>query len=266
MTTADIWNLYERGKSAEILNWNRAELARKHLALDSTRVDRLPVQIPVAIKRLRDAGYSDGTIRRDIQVLNAALRWSHLQSVRGPAEPPRREVFTTWDNLQKLISISSRYPVWMRTFVRLLVYTGQRKGAVLGLRWSDVDFNRNTIDFRASMVARQKGRAIVPIHRDLAPYLRAISSSFSLVLENPVVSERRLRVVDYTWMKMAKEAGLPEITPHAVRHSVATHLVESGADLLKVSRLLGHSNVAITQKVYAHFSPNFVDEAMEMMK
>jgi len=78
---------------------------------------------------------------------------------------------------------------------------------------------------------------------------------------------RRPMSLNYQWRKLMVAAGLPTtITPHIIRHSVATNLVSSGVPILRVSKLLGHSSSVITEKVYAKFTPEFTKETVNAIR
>ncbi|WP_433320932.1 tyrosine-type recombinase/integrase [Micromonospora chersina] len=146
-----------------------------------------------------------------------------------------------------------------RLLLELLYATGVRISEACGLDVTDVD--------QARRVARVLGkggreRAVpygVPAQRALdawlahgRPALAARRSGGALLLGarggrlNPTTARRI--VAGY-----AEAAGLPRVTPHGLRHSAATHLLEGGADLRAVQELLGHSSLASTQ-IYTHVS------------
>jgi integrase len=68
-----------------------------------------------------------------------------------------------------------------------------------------------------------------------------------------------------TWGKVTIAAGLEGVTPHTLRHTVATLLVRAGVPLIEVSKLLGHKDSRITERVYAKFSPDYLKRAIETL-
>jgi integrase len=72
---------------------------------------------------------------------------------------------------------------------------------------------------------------------------------------------KRLRDFRVTWKKIMKESGL-DITPHILRHTVATQLAQKNVPMTQISRLLGHSSTLITERVYAKYSPEFCRQAV----
>ena len=72
---------------------------------------------------------------------------------------------------------------------------------------------------------------------------------------------RRVRDLRGIWSRLMKETGL-DITPHILRHTVATQLAQKNVPMPQISRLLGHRQTAITERVYAKFSPEFCRQAV----
>ena len=72
--------------------------------------------------------------------------------------------------------------------------------------------------------------------------------------------------VGHKFNKIVKEAKLDGITPHKVRHTFATLLLEAGADLAVVSELLGHRDISITKKFYAHVMPGLKMKTIEKLR
>ena len=108
------------------------------------------------------------------------------------------------------------------------------------------------------MSERRKGRAVVPISKDMKLLLEDIKSDSLFVVNN---NGRRVRDMRTAWKKVLEDAGLKGVTPHTLRHSVATQLVRDKVPLIEVSKLLGHRDSRTTEKVYAKFDPDFLRDA-----
>ncbi|WP_422738780.1 tyrosine recombinase XerC [Micromonospora sp. WMMD729] len=146
-----------------------------------------------------------------------------------------------------------------RTLLELLYATGVRVSEACGLDVEDVDHGRRVIRVFGKGGRERSVPYGVPAQRALDEWLRrgrpaltAPHSGDALLLGarggrlNPTTA--RQIVGGY-----AEAAGLPRTSPHGLRHSAATHLLEGGADLRAVQELLGHSSLASTQ-IYTHVS------------
>jgi len=210
---------------------------------------------------------SRGTINRELAVLSAALRWSFkrgdidfLPTIQRLPSPPPRSQFLTQQQVENLLKACVPYPE-VNAFVRIAMTTGQRKEAILSLKWEQVNFDTGLIDFNDPtivMAERRKNRGVVPMSDSLREFLR------SLDRDGPFVIHRKgERVYDFRsdWNRVMEASEL-SITPHILRHTVATHLAQKSVPMIQISRLLGHKSTAITEKVYAKFSPEFCREAV----
>ncbi|MDX9857376.1 MAG: tyrosine-type recombinase/integrase [candidate division Zixibacteria bacterium] len=141
--------------------------------------------------------------------------------------------------------------------VALLYVTGLRREEIAGIQLSDIDHDRRMI----TVIGKGNKQRVVPIGeqtmRDLEDYLRARevfcahaeSRSSSLLLNN-----RGDGLTVRTINRIVKRFGAGEgvsMTPHTLRHSFATHLLENGADLMLIKEILGHASLSTTQK-YTH--------------
>jgi integrase len=210
---------------------------------------------------------SAGTINREISVLQAALRWSFKRGnidfvptlPRMPSPKPRSQ-FLTEVEARGLVDACKPYP-WLEAFVKIALMTGQRKEAILSLKWEQVDFNTGLVDFNdatISMAHRRKGRGIVPMSEGLRKFLMGLDKSHPYVITKNGSRVRDFRAV---WTKIMHQTGL-DITPHVLRHTVATQLAQKNVPMTQISRLLGHKSTAITERVYAKFTPDFCKQAV----
>ncbi|MBD3260863.1 MAG: tyrosine-type recombinase/integrase [Candidatus Altiarchaeales archaeon] len=136
--------------------------------------------------------------------------------------------------------------------LKLLYYGGLRLSEVRDLKWGDIDPERETIHIKNSKGGKDR---IVFIHPELKKTLMEYEDNRSKHL---LISERggryNKRTIQEIVKKTAKKAGIKKnTTPHTLRHSFATHLLEAGADIRHIQKLLGHADIRTTQ-VYTHVS------------
>lgn len=157
----------------------------------------------------------------------------------------------------------------IQLFFILALTTGARMGAILDLRWSQIDFENGVIDFRGEYVidpmshTKRKKRAIQKLtNLATVALLNAKDGSISkYVIEwngKPVKSIKK------SFKTTCEKAGIKGVSPHTVRHTTGT-LLRQGASLEVVSEWLGHSNLEITKSVYAKTTPEFFKGAAEFI-
>jgi len=153
-----------------------------------------------------------------------------------------------------------------RDLLAVFAGTGARTGEVLGLTWADLDLAGRTARFawqadrhgaRVPLKTRNARRTL-----DLPGSLVTALSARKLAAEDTtpralVFPSRVGTVLDHHRPGAAlavacKAAGVPVVSPHALRHAHASALLAAGVDLAAVSRRLGHGSVAVTAEVYAH--------------
>lgn len=145
--------------------------------------------------------------------------------------------------------------------IRLAMVTGMRKGALLGLKWSDCDFQNRTICLQGEFA--KKGRTeFIPMNDAAKIILESISNRTS---EYVFPGKNGGKRNDYRRIanRVKEKAGLPkDFRPlHGLRHNFASRLASSGeVELYVIQKLLTHSNIQMTQR-YAHLRNDTLLEA-----
>ncbi|ASQ11881.1 site-specific integrase [Sinorhizobium meliloti] len=211
----------------------------------------------------RKAGIKDGTIHTELGHLRMVLKWAENNSliskaphIERPAKPDPKEYHITRVEAARLRESANSPHIALA--IRLLIATGARSTAALELTWDRVDFERGIINLRNPFDrTRRKGRAAVPMNDQLrADLLDAKKGAMS-----PFVIEwagNRVKSIKKGLKAAGKASGLPEVSPHVLRHSAAVWMAEDGHSMSEIAQFLGHSNTKVTEKVYARFSPNYL--------
>lgn len=159
---------------------------------------------------------------------------------------------------------------WLWLFCLLGLQTGLRRGELLGLMWSDVNFDAATLSVNREVVADEAGRAVisdelktdaarrtVPLPpKALAALTEARSKSTSLfILAGRDGQPLAPRALEYRLTKLNDiDLGDVHVTPHILRHTYCTRLFDSGLDVKEAQRMMGHANPEVTLKVYTHYN------------
>ena len=224
----------------------------------------------------RVRGRSAGTVRRELGVLRAAINHAHREgritrtiTVWLPEKPDARERWLTKAEAHALYRSALREPrvrLHLPLFIVLGLYTGQRKEAILSLRWAQVDLNAGLINFNPPGARRSnKRRSRLPIPATLLRRLhraRKRGSDLCFVVHE---NGQRLKDIKRGFASACHRAGLVDVTPHTLRHTCATWLMQRGVPIWDAAGFLGMSRETI-ERVYGHHHPDYLQSAAQALK
>ncbi len=132
-----------------------------------------------------------------------------------------------------------------RTMILIGYSAGLRASEIINLRWSDVDFKRKIVHIKR---AKGKKDRIVMLSPKIKKLLKSLSSDNSdLIFRSNRGGKYSIRALQKIVSDSARKAGIKKkVTPHTLRHSFATHLLEKGTDIRYIKELLGHANISTT--------------------
>lgn len=143
--------------------------------------------------------------------------------------------------------------------LKLLIFTGARKGEIETVKWSEVDFDRGYLRLADS----KTGQKTIPLNAGALEILAAIPQMKNSVFVFPAHrSDGYYEGTPKVWRIVRADAGLEDVRLHDLRHSFASIAVSGGASLPIIGALLGHSDSATTQR-YAHLHDDPLKAATE---
>ncbi|MEO5810933.1 MAG: tyrosine recombinase XerC [Rhodanobacter sp.] len=184
-----------------------------------------------------------------------ALDHDPALGVRGPKIHRKLPVVLDVDEAGALMEIDCGGPLAVRdrAMLELFYSSGLRLSELVGARWVDVDLDGGEI----RVLGKGSKTRIVPVGRFAVAALRALGTVEGMPPDSPIFRGRggasiNARTVQLRLNKLAVSQGLPKhIHPHLLRHTFASHMLESSGDLRAVQELLGHADIATTQ-IYTH--------------
>lgn len=259
----------------------RAEFAIAALNSFFNGVHITDVDIPMCREyRAHRCDVSDATVRRELGVLQAAvnhsIKWrrfkgisaDRIPSIELPPGSPSKPIWLFKPELATLLEVAETEDDRVFRFLQIAYHTASRKRAVETLPWARVDEVTRRIDLQdPDGPVTKKRRPIVPISEAMAGELKIMRSTATTPLVLGTDNDIRPvfdRVAKIAGLECLSRQGLREsgrLTPHILRHSRATHLLEAGKSPWAVASLLGDT-VKTVLKVYGHACPTYLDEVL----
>jgi integrase/recombinase XerC len=266
----------------------RGELATATATRTDIRIDQLLLSADVSSIRaylafLNEKQYSKATVARKLATLRSFYKFlvkrNHLDSnpvmgIRTPKQEKKLPHFLEYEEVKRLLE-TPPVDTWLgardRAILETLYSTGIRVSELVGLNMDDVDFLGEVVHIRG----KGKKERIAPISSSALQVIqhymefrnkRAQSNNnfdSKVLFVNKHGKRLSTRSVRRKMDKYLKMAGLdPSISPHTLRHSFATHMLNNGADLRSVQELLGHQSLSTTQ-VYTHLTTKKLKEVYQ---
>lgn len=212
---------------------------------------------------------------------NKAVQWEYLTynpllKIKLPKIPQNKPIFINDVELKQIINCESDQT--LKDIYLFAFYSGCRINEIMNLKWSSIDFMQRIIRIKndEDFTTKSKKERVIPINNKLLENLQSRLSKIKridndeCVFTNSKGKKFRSDTVS-KWFKEAVVAAAVD-TPlessihfHTLRHSFASCLVQKGASIYEVSKLLGHSDIKTTE-IYAHLTPDNLRSAVELLK
>jgi integrase/recombinase XerC len=266
--------LIEKGYSQHTVRSYQNDLDQFYLFLGSSG-NELPDKISshhirAWIVELMDSGNSASSVHRKISCLRVYFRYLRregridndpMEKVVLPKRKKKLPVFVSenaMDNLLDKLEFENDFNgIRDKTLIEMFYLTGMRRAELTGLRLQDADLQALTI----KVTGKRNKQRIIPLIKsflpDLESYLRVRSEMFpGTDKEWFFLTEKGNKLYDkhvYNTVKnyLSMVTTIDKKSPHVLRHTFATHMLNRGADLNSIKELLGHANLSATQ-IYTH--------------
>lgn len=215
-------------------------------------------------------------------MFNTAVSWGMLpynicNNVKHPKEKKVEMSFYSVEEVEKLLSYLNNEPIKYQAIISIAVMTGLRRGEILGLHWSDINFENGKVEIKRSLqylvghgvsekvpkTETSKRNITIPNYcLNILKKLRSYNLTKRLLLGNKYTINDNVFVTDTgnimhpdtitSWFQDFLEKNkLRKIRFHDLRHTSATILLSEGINIKSVSKQLGHNNISITNR-YVH--------------
>lgn len=257
-----------------------------------------PAQITALLLDIQAEGKAHATVIKIYTVLHSLFKMAYLGDMidrnpmdkverpkprKGEAKPTEPEAFTAAE-VQRITDALKLEPLKWRTLVHVLIDTGIRRGECCALRWENINFKTGAITIAGNLCyTKAKGvyldtpkngrtRTVYPGDLTLA-LLRQLReeqagkciSAFVFTQEGnaePMHPQSPTRYLK----KLSERCGVADLHPHKLRHTFASVAITNGADVASVSEALGHSDKAVTLRMYTHANEESVRNAAQIFR
>jgi integrase/recombinase XerC len=258
----------ERAPSPHTLDAYRRDLGKLLAMMQAHHVETFEALTPDRVRSMVASAHRQGLAPSSLQRLLSSWRGlfrylaaegllarDPVAGVRGPKLRRKLPQVLDTDEAAGLVAVEGddALSVRDRAMLELFYSSGLRLSELTGLRWGDLDLTGGEV----RVLGKGQKMRIVPVGRFAVEALRALAAAGGAGPEQHVFKGRAgaaisPRAVQLRFKQLAMRQGsMKRIHPHLMRHTFASHMLESSGDLRAVQELLGHADIATTQ-IYTH--------------
>lgn len=260
--------------------------------------DITPANISSLLLSMQSKGKAHATCVKVYTILHSLFKMAYMSDVittnpmdkverpkprKGELKDKDLEAYTT-DDVQRIFKALEQEPLKWQALMRLLIDTGIRRGECCGLRWQDVNFKANTITISGNLCyTPQRGIYLdtpksgkirtIDVDPEIIHLLSKLRreqatqaiSKYVFTQQNspePMHPQSPARYMQ----KFSQRYGVPGLHPHKLRHTFASIAITNGADVASVSEKLGHSDKAVTLRMYTHADQESMRRASQIFR
>lgn len=212
----------------------------------------------------RLADVSNASVTKELNVLKhllelAVTEWEYIpvnpvHRLRPPKAPPGRVRYLQPTELRTVLEASQ---LWLRPIIALAAATGMRRSEILRLRWLDVDLKGG----RLMLPQTKNGDGRIVYLNTLAVQAINFAAHDDARPTDRVFPNLKPENVSVAFLRLCRKVGIADFHFHDLRHTAASWLRMSGADIHTVAQLLGHKDLRMAAR-YQHLSPAFLADAV----
>ncbi len=248
-------------------------------SLSWTSIDKDVVRM--WMESLMDQGEAAGTVNKKLSALRAFFRYllrkkiitvNPMATIKGPKKEKPLPMFVRESEMNKLLDQYNAEPsdyeqLLARTIVLMLYETGMRRAEFLGLKDKDIDFTTHQI----KVTGKRDKQRIIPFGHELEEaareYMRVRDEQFPSHPDAFLINKRGNILNESAFGQIVKQqlslvTSIKKRSPHVLRHSFATAMLNNGANIESVQKILGHQSLETTQ-VYTHTTFEQLKKAYE---
>ena len=253
-------------------------------------------QISALLLEMQSQGKANATVVKVYTILNGLFKMAYLSDMidrnpmdKVPRPKPRKDETKpqapkayTPEEVRAILKALEGEPIKWQALISLLIDTGARRGEALGLQWEDVNFQEKTVLIKRNLcytpdkgiyldVPKNGQSRVVDLGEDTLELLRQLhegqvaGAAFVFTRDNSVEPMHPTSPTHY-FCQFAKRHGIPDFHPHKLRHTFASVAITAGADVASVSEALGHSDTAVTLRMYTHASEESRKRAAQIFR
>ena len=257
-----------------------------------------PAQISALLLGIQTEGKAHSTVIEVYTILHSLFKMAYMGDMiernpmdkverpkprKGEVKPVEPAVFTAAE-VQRIIDVLEREPLKWRALIHLLIDTGIRRGECCAVRWENIDFKTGAITIAGNLCyTKAKGvyldtpkngrtrtvyagdATMALLHQLREEQAGKCISAFVFTQEGsagPMHPQSPTRYLK----KLSERYDIPDLHPHKLRHTFASVAITNGADVAGVSEALGHSDKAVTLRMYTHANEESVRNAAEIFR